>query len=132
LAARPQRFTESVGLKGTKDQLYFLQSLADSERKTLAEWYREALLASLKRPPATFFERALMAEIVATHNVRANLLYAIANHQPVDEARFNRILDKQHGVKFRDADDRIEAARQEATKSCPTCSHAIPKGGTQQ
>jgi urocanate hydratase len=129
MASRLQRFTESIGLKVTKDQLDHLQMLADREGKPLAEWCREALLASLKRPAVTLFERALMAELAATQNITVSMLYEMANGLQLDQTRVRRILDNYHSVKFRDADERLKRADEEAARSQTTASIALRRGG---
>ncbi len=129
MASRLQRFTESIGLKVTKEQLQYFQTLADQQQKPLAEWCREVLLASTKRPTATLFEQALMAEMAAIENITVTLIYETAGGRDLSRDRVQQVHDGFHARKYKDAEERLKRALSRTVGNCPPLSNPPSERG---
>jgi uncharacterized protein (DUF1778 family) len=76
-ATRPGLRTKTIATRLTPEELQEVESAAEREGKSLAEWLRELALRSARQRPADPIELVL-AELMATRFVLLNLFHATA------------------------------------------------------
>jgi hypothetical protein len=96
--------TKTLCTKVTEEEYLRFERLADGE--TLSEWTREMLL----KATATLSDPVVMAELLAFRTIALNLLFKIANGQPVTADDMQRLIDRADGNRVRRAHERLAAA----------------------
>jgi uncharacterized protein (DUF1778 family) len=76
-AARPGLRTKTIATRLTPEELQEVESAAERDGKSLAEWLRDLALRSARQRPADTVELVL-AELMATRFVLLNLFHATA------------------------------------------------------
>lgn len=76
-ATRPRLRAKTIATRLTPEELQEVESAAEREGKSLAEWLRELALRSAREGPADPIELVL-AELMATRFVLLNLFHATA------------------------------------------------------
>jgi hypothetical protein len=76
-AARPGLRAKTIATRLTPEELQEVESAAERDGKSLAEWLRETTLRSARQRPADPIE-LLLAELMATRYVLLNLFHATA------------------------------------------------------
>ncbi|HEY6293238.1 MAG TPA: hypothetical protein VI455_16930 [Terriglobia bacterium] len=107
-----KRFTRTrhIAIRVSEDTFSRLQSLADTQQKTLREWCRDKLLSVLNEPPDSPASHVLLAEIAATQNITISLLYAYARDGQLPEVKVREILDRARRDKFGQATELLRQA----------------------
>jgi hypothetical protein len=93
--------TKGISTKVTQAEYATLERVAAGE--TLSEWTRGVLLKAATTPPPD----PAVAEILALRTIVLNLLFKIANGQPVTAEDMRRLIDRADGDKLRRAHERL-------------------------
>jgi hypothetical protein len=117
MTGHSKRFTESIGLKVTKDQLGSLKKLADQSEKPLGEWCRERVLETLRGVPPTPAQYAILAEILAVQDTLVGLLCAMGRDGRLSPQKAKEIVDAAHERKYRDVAALFRDAEAECRRS---------------
>jgi hypothetical protein len=93
--------TKGLSTKVTEDEYARFERLADGE--TLSEWTRATLLKATTTPSAD----PVLAELLAFRTIVLNLLFRIANDQPVTAEEMQALIDQADGDRVRRAQERL-------------------------
>jgi hypothetical protein len=96
--------TKGLCTKVTEEEYARFERLADGE--TLSEWTRDMLLKATATPS----DPVVVAELLAFRTIALNLLYKIANGQPVSAEDMQRLIDRADGDRVRRAHERLAPA----------------------
>jgi hypothetical protein len=94
--------TKSLCTKLTEEEYTRFERLADGE--TLSEWTRDMLLRATTTPPV---DPRVLAELLAFRTIALNLLFKIANGQPVSAEDMQRLIDRADSDRVRRALERL-------------------------
>ena len=94
--------TKSLCTKLTEEEYMRFEHLADGE--TLSEWTRDMLLKATTTPPV---DPRVFAELLAFRTITLNLLFKIANGQPVSAEDMQRLIDRADSDRVRHALERL-------------------------
>ena len=89
----------------TEEEYATFERLADGE--TLSEWVREMLLKAIATPPV---DPVVIAELLAFRSIVLNLLFKIANREPVTADVMKGIIDQADGERVRRVHERLAPA----------------------
>jgi hypothetical protein len=112
---KPSLRTKSIGTKVTDEEYAELERTAQAGGKTLGEWYREVMLASVnghapKGQPSDGSEaKVLMAEIVALRTILLNVLFKQANGESLTAEQMQRLIDRTDADKLKKAVERLRS-----------------------
>jgi len=110
---KPSLRTKSIGTKVTEQEYADLERAAQTGGKTLGEWCREVILASMnghasKGQPSTGEEaQALMAELVALRTILLNVLFKQANGESLTAEQMQRLIERADADKVKKAMERL-------------------------
>jgi hypothetical protein len=93
---------KSVCTKVTEDEFAMFERHANGE--TLSEWARAVLVKHVTTPPPN---EVSLAELFAFRTVTLNLLFKIANDQPVTVEAMQQLIDRSETDKVRRAQERL-------------------------
>jgi hypothetical protein len=96
--------TKGISTKVTEEEYAMFERLAGNE--TLSEWTRGVLLRAATTPSA----EPAVVEILALRTIVLNLLFKIANGQPITADDMKRLIDRADGDKVRRAQERLAPA----------------------
>lgn len=113
---REQAFTDSIGLKVTKEQFQTLKDLAGRDAKPLATWCRDTLLAVAAGSRPSPFHFAVMAEITATQAILIDLVCQLGREGKITTQKAQEIVDRAHNAKFKEAVELLRFAYSKAAK----------------
>jgi hypothetical protein len=127
---KPPTRTKSIGFKVSEDEYAQLETAAQRSGQSLGEWCREAavLASGNGEPPQAAtgpggagvqadFANALMAEVVALRAILLNVLFKVANDQPLTAEEMQRLIDRADADKLTTARERLaQAAEPEQPK----------------
>ena len=94
--------TKGLCTKVTDEEYAMFERLADGE--TLSEWVRNMLLKAIATPPA---DPVVVAELLAFRSIVLNLLFKIANRQPVTADVMQGVIDQADGERVRRVHERL-------------------------
>ncbi len=128
---KPPTRTKSIGFKVSEEEYAQLETAAQTSGQTLGEWCREAavLTSANGEPPQAAtgsdgagvqagFAHALMAEVVALRAILLNVLFKVANGQPLTAEEMQRLIDRADADKLGKARERLaQAAEPDAAKN---------------
>ena len=100
--------TKGLCTKVTEEEYATFERLADGE--TLSEWVRDMLLKATATPPA---DPVVVAELLAFRSIVLNLLFKIANRQPVTADVMQGVIGQADGERVRRVHERLAGARDE-------------------
>lgn len=104
---------KSIGTKVSEEEYEQLEKRAAERGLTLSEWFRELVLAELVADPA---EQVILAEVLALRTLFLNLQFRQVQG-PLTEAEMRTVIERADAVKRERARERLEAARNRATKN---------------
>ena len=109
---KPLVRTKSIGTKVTEEDYAKLERNAQAAGKTLGEWCREVMLASLKGQPPSGSRgvEPFMAEVVALRAIVLNVLFKQANGERLTPEEMQRLIERADADKVRKARERLEQA----------------------
>ena len=93
---------KSVCTKVTEDEFAMFERHANGE--TLSEWARAVLVKHVTAPPPN---EVSLAELLAFRTVTLNLLFKIANRQPVTADVMQGVIDQADGERVRRVHERL-------------------------
>ena len=93
--------TKGLCTKVTDEEYATFERLADGE--TLSEWVRDTLLKAISTPPAD----PVVAELLAFRSIVLNLLFKIANREPVTADVMKGVIDQADGERVRRVHERL-------------------------
>jgi hypothetical protein len=92
----------SVCTRVTEDEYAMLERKANGQ--SLSEWARAVLVKEVTTPSP---DEVSLAELLAFRTVALNLLFKIANDQPVSVTVMQQIIDRSETDKIRRAQERL-------------------------
>ena len=115
----PELRTRSAGGKVTEKEYAEIEKLAESRGLNVGEWCRETLLARVnsQEPRAAtdcpgIGQVALMAEMSALRAILLNVLFKLANGQPLTAEEMQRLIDRADSDKLRKGRERLLHAQE--------------------
>ena len=94
--------TKGLCTKVTDEEYATFERLADGE--TLSEWVSDMLLKAIAAPPA---DPVVVAELLAFRSIVLNLLFKIANREPVTADVMKGIIDQADGERVGRVHERL-------------------------
>ena len=111
---KPALRTKSIGFKVSEEEYAQLDAEAQTSRRSLGEWCREVLLASVNgqepKVATGTGEVALMAELVALRAILLNALFKLAKGQPLTSHEMQGLIDRADSDKLKKARERLAQA----------------------
>ena len=114
---KPALRTKSIGFKVSEEEYAQLDAEAQTVRRSLGEWCREILLASVNgqepkvsTDSASTGEVALMAELVALRAILFNVLFKLAKGQTLTAQEMQGLIDRADSDKLKKARERLTQA----------------------
>ncbi len=98
----PTPRTKSISTKVTEED--YAQFEARAGDQTISEWARETLLRAAKPSPA---EQTIMAELLALRMILMNILFTIANREPLTSTAMDDIIKRADAGKLAKAMERL-------------------------
>lgn len=88
---RPPFRTKTIGVRVARVDFEHLQSIANSQGKSLSEWCRDVLLRVARNPEGNCFEQAMVGEMVALRTTVTEVIYYLASKSPLTLADMKAI-----------------------------------------
>jgi hypothetical protein len=104
----PTPRSKSISTKVTEEEYAQLETLAGDQ--TISEWVRDALLKAAKPSPA---EQTVVAELLALRMILMNILFIIANREPLTSTAMDDIIKRADASKLAKAMERLTSATTE-------------------
>lgn len=104
----PTPRTKSISTKVTEEEYTQFETLAGDQ--TISEWTRDALLKAAKPSLA---EQTIVAEVLAMRMILMNVLFSIANHEPLTSAVMDDFINQADASKSAKALERLTSATTE-------------------
>jgi hypothetical protein len=104
----PTPRTRSISTKVTEEEYAQFEALAGD--RTISEWVRDALLKAAKPSPA---EQTIVAELLALRMILMNILFTIANREPLTSTAMDDIIKRADASKLVKAMERLTRATTE-------------------
>ena len=114
---RPSLRTKSIGTKVTEAEYARLERAAQGIGKTLGEWCRDVMLASIEREGSKVqlcrIEElpAIMAEVVALRTILLNVLFKQANGEAITAEQMQKLIERADAEKLKKAMERLRPAK---------------------
>ena len=93
---------KSISTKVTDEEYARFEALAGEQ--TISEWARDALLKTAE--PSTA-DQTIVAELLALRMILLNVLFSVANHEPVTEEEMQNIIRRADARKLAKALERL-------------------------
>lgn len=104
----PTPRSKSISTKVTEEEYAQFETLAGDQ--TISEWVRDALLKAAKPSPA---EQTIVAELLALRMILMNILFTIANREPLTGTAMDDIINRADASKTAKALERLTRATTE-------------------
>lgn len=101
----PTPRTKSISTKVTEEEYAQFETLAGDQ--TISEWVRDALLKAAKPSPV---EQTIVAELLALRMILMNILFTIANREPLTSTAMDDIIRRADASKLAKAMERLASA----------------------
>lgn len=98
----PTPRSKSISSKVTEEEYAQFEVLAGDQ--TISEWAREALLKAAEPSPA---EQTIVAELLALRMILMNILFSIANREPLTSMAMDEIIKRADAAKLAKAMERL-------------------------
>ena len=98
---------KSVGTKVTDEEYAQLEALAGA--RSLSEWVRTVLLEAVEREKATPAEETVLAEVLALRTILLNVLFKLANGEPIKAQEMQQLIERADADKLKKALERLSA-----------------------
>lgn len=108
----PTPRTKSISTKVTEEEYAQFEAIAGDQ--TISEWTRNALLKAAKPSPA---EQTIVAELLALRTILMNILFTIANREPLTSTAMDDIIKRADAGKLAKAMDRLMSATREPQRN---------------
>jgi hypothetical protein len=100
--------TKSISTKVTEEEYAQFEALAGTQ--TISEWARAALLRASKPSPS---DQTIVAELLALRMILVNVLFSIANREPLTSEDMQDMINRADASKLEKALDRLTTATTE-------------------
>ena len=104
----PTPRTKSISTKVTEEEYAQFEALAGAQ--TISEWAREVLLRASKLSPS---DQTIVAELLALRMILVNVLFSIANREPLTSEDMQDMINRADASKLAKALDRLTTATTE-------------------
>ena len=104
----PTPRSKSISTKVTEEEYAQFEALAGDQ--TISEWVRDVLLKAAKPSPA---EQTIVAELLALRMILMNILFTIANREPLTSTAMDDIIKRADASKSAMAWERLTRATTE-------------------
>ncbi len=94
--------SKSISTKVTEEEYTQFETLAGDQ--TISEWVRDALLKATEPSPA---EQTILAELLALRMILMNILFTIANREPLTSTAMDDIIKRAEASKLAKALERL-------------------------
>jgi hypothetical protein len=101
----PTPRSKSISTKVTEEEYAQFETLAGDQ--TMSEWVRDALLKAARPSPA---EQTIVAELLALRMILMNILFTIANREPLTTTAMDDIIQRADASKSAKALERLTRA----------------------
>src|SRR5208283_971438 len=101
----PTPRSKSISTKVTEEEYAQFETLAGNQ--TISEWVRDALLKAANPSPA---EQTIVAELLALRMILMNILFTIANQEPLTTTAMDDIIQRADASKSAKALERLTCA----------------------
>jgi hypothetical protein len=114
---RPSLRTKSIGTKVTEGEYAKLERAAQEGGKTVSEWCREVMLASVNgvalrdQPYQTGEAQVVMAEVVALRTILLNVLFKQTNGESITAEQMQKLIDRADADKLKKATERLRQVK---------------------
>jgi mobilization protein NikA len=114
---KPPLRTKTLSTKVSEAELAQLEAAASERGLTLSEWFRETLLASVNGQESKASDpggtgHAVMAEVMALRAILLNVMFKLANGQPLNAEEMQRLIDRADSDKLGKARERLWQAQE--------------------
>ena len=99
---------KSISTKVTEEEYAQFEALAGA--RTISEWAREVLLRASKPSPS---DQTIVAELLALRMILLNVLFSIANREPLTSEDMQDMINRADATKLAKALDRLTTATTE-------------------
>jgi hypothetical protein len=101
--------TKTISTKVSEEEQERLESLAQAEGQSLAEWVRDTLLAraAAATGPTTSAEQVQLAELLALRKILLNVLFKVANGEKITKQEMQNLIDNADADKLKNAGERL-------------------------
>ena len=99
---------KSISTKVTEEEYAQFEALAGAQ--TISEWAREVLLRASKPSPS---DQTIVAELLALRMILLNVLFSIANREPLTSEDMQDMINRADTCKLAKALDRLTTATTE-------------------
>ena len=93
---------KSISTKVTEEEYAQFEALAGAQ--TISEWAREVLLRASKPSPS---DQTIVAELLALRMILVNVLFSIANREPLTSEDMQDMINRADASKLAKALDRL-------------------------
>src|SRR5260370_9449353 len=100
----PTPRTKSISTKVTEEEYAQVESLAGAQ--TISEWARVVLLRASKPSPS---DQTIVAELLALRMILVNVLFSIANREPLTAEDMQDMINRSDASKLAKAFNRLPA-----------------------
>ncbi len=100
--------TRSIGVRVTEADFVRLQTMADSEGKSLGEWARDVLLEKVQTHTPTQAEQTIVSEVLALRTIVLNVVFSLANGADISQAEMMKLIDRADAEKLKKALQRLQ------------------------
>jgi hypothetical protein len=104
----PKPRSKSISTKVTEEEYVQFEALAGDQ--TISEWARDALFKAAKSSRA---EQTIVAELLALRMILLNILFTIANREPLTTTAMDDIIKRADAGKLAKAMERLTRATTE-------------------
>jgi hypothetical protein len=104
----PMPRIKSISTKVTEEEYAQFEALAGAQ--TISEWAREMLLKASKPSPS---DQTIVAELLALRMILVNVLFRIANREPLTSEDMQDMINRADASKLAKALDRLTKATTE-------------------
>jgi len=101
----PTPRSKSISTKVTEEEYAQFETLAGDQ--TISEWVRDALLKAARPSPA---EQTIVAELLALRMILMNILFTIANREPLTSMAMDDIIERADASKLAKALEHLTRA----------------------
>ena len=98
----PTPRVKSISTKVTEEEYAQFEALAGAQ--TISEWAREVLLRASKPSPS---DQTIVAELLALRMILVNVLFSIANREPLTSEDMQDMINRADASKLAKALDRL-------------------------
>jgi hypothetical protein len=103
--------TKTISTKVSEEEQAQLETLAQAEGQSLAEWVRDTLLAraAAASGPRTSAEQILLSEQLALRTILLNVLFKVSNGEKITAHEMQQLINRADADKLKKAAERLSS-----------------------